>query len=244
MNSIEEDIKIVENYLAHSAINETDSDFFKNGGWETVDLEIPKSMQHILFAYKRVLKENERYKKSDYETICLENNELREITDRIQSEYNDLLKDNFKLKNELETKRKEYQETYKDVREELRELRKENEELKIKNNAIKRESEAYAENMIRLDIEKQDYFEKYRYHLQQNESLTKEFSNVIPIQKIKDIIDRIDYDIKKTKEIISNNSNIYTSDRRNDYQIVRLRAMNTKSLDIKKRLQELLESEE
>lgn len=66
----------------------------------------------------------------------------------------------------------------------------------------------------------------------------------VPIQKVKDIIDRIDYDIKKTKEIISNNSNIYTSDRRNDYQIVRLRAMNTKSLDIKKRLQELLESEE
>ena len=63
-------------------------------------------------------------------------------------------------------------------------------------------------------------------------------------QRIEDIIDRIDYDIKKTKEIISNNSNIYTSDRRNNYQIVRLRAMNTKSLDIKKRLQELLESEE
>lgn len=58
-NNIEEDIKIVENYLAHSAINETDSDFFKNGGWETVDLEIPKSMQHILSDYKRVLKENE-----------------------------------------------------------------------------------------------------------------------------------------------------------------------------------------
>lgn len=59
-NNIEEDIKIVENYLAHSAINETDSDFFKNGGWETVDLEIPKSMQHILSDYKRVLKENNR----------------------------------------------------------------------------------------------------------------------------------------------------------------------------------------
>ena len=38
-------------------------------------------------------------------------------------------------------------------------------------------------------------------------------------QRIEDIIDRIDYDIKKTKEIISNNSNIYTSDRRNNYQI-------------------------
>lgn len=63
-------------------------------------------------------------------------------------------------------------------------------------------------------------------------------------QRIEDIIDRIDYDIKKTKEIISIDSNIYTSNRRNDYQILRLRAMNTKSLDIKNRLQKLLESEE
>ena len=63
-------------------------------------------------------------------------------------------------------------------------------------------------------------------------------------QRIEDIIDRINYDIKKTKEIISKNTNIYTSYGKNDYQIVRLRAMNTKSLDIKKRLQELLESEE
>ena len=53
-NSIEEDIKTVENYLENSAINEIDSNFFKNGGWETVDLEIPKSMQHILSDYKRV----------------------------------------------------------------------------------------------------------------------------------------------------------------------------------------------
>ena len=63
-------------------------------------------------------------------------------------------------------------------------------------------------------------------------------------QRIEDIIDRIDYDIKKTKEIISKNTNINASYRKNDYQIVRLRAMNTKSLDIKNRLQELLESEE
>lgn len=63
-NSIEEDIKIVENYLANSAINEIGSNFFKNGGWEIVDLEIPESMQHILSAYERVLKENEELKKS------------------------------------------------------------------------------------------------------------------------------------------------------------------------------------
>lgn len=61
-NSIEEDIKIVENYLANSAMNEIDSNFFKNSGWETVDLEIPKSMQYILSDYKRVLKENEELK--------------------------------------------------------------------------------------------------------------------------------------------------------------------------------------
>lgn len=77
----------------------------------------------VKVATRQVLNFIKRYQESDYETVCLENNELREITDRIQSEYNDLLKDNFKLKNELETKRKEYQETYKDVREEIKELK-------------------------------------------------------------------------------------------------------------------------
>lgn len=96
-------------------------------------------------------------------------------------------------------------------------LQKENEQLKEIN-------EELSENKLLQDIEIK--------------------KNFISKQKIKDIINRIDYDIKKTKEIISNNSNIYTNDRRNDYQIVRLKAMNTKSLDIKKRLQELLESEE
>lgn len=80
--------------------------------------------------------------------------------------------------------------------------------------------------------------------METNTKLTNELNDSISKQKIKDIIDRIDYDIKKTKEIISKNTNIYASYRKNDYQIVRLKAMNTKSLDIKKRLQELLESEE
>ena len=77
-NSIEEDIKIVENYLANSAINEIESNFFKNGGWETIDLEIPKSMQHILSDYKRVLemsevllKENEKLKEENFNLQCI-----------------------------------------------------------------------------------------------------------------------------------------------------------------------------
>ena len=85
--------------------------------------------------------------------------------------------------------------------------------------------------------------------LKENEEYYKQLdldyteNNFVSKQRIEDIIDRIDYDIKKTKEIISKNTNVRASYRKNDYQIVRLKAMNTKSLDIKKRLQELLESE-
>lgn len=97
--------------------------------------------------------------------------------------------------------------------------------------------------MEEIAIDKINRFDTFTYH----ERLIKEIvrkDDEYTKQKIKDIIDRIDYDIKKTKEIISKNTNIYASYRKNDYQIVRLRAMNTKSLNIKKRLQELLESEE
>jgi len=45
----------------------------------------------------------------------------------------------------------------------IEKLQKENEELKIKNNAIKRESEAYAEYMIRLDNELNLKKEKSKY---------------------------------------------------------------------------------
>lgn len=76
-NSIKEDIKIVENYLAYSAINEIDSDFFKNGGWEIVDLEIPKSMQHILSDYKRALETNE--------VLLKENEKLHKEIDQMKS---------------------------------------------------------------------------------------------------------------------------------------------------------------
>lgn len=87
--------------------------------------------------------------------------------------------------------------------------------------------------------------EELNYKLHSKKITLEIYNRYIPKSKVEEIIDRIDYDIKKTKEIISNNSNIYTSDRKNDYQIIRLRGMNTKSLDIKERLQKLIkESEE
>lgn len=158
-NSIEEDIKIAvdkfsDNKDIDSAMLIVEKFILGNYillGGNRGNI-VKDSLRYILSDYKRVLKENETYQKSDYETICLENNELREMTDRIQSEYNDLLKDNFKLKNELETKRKEYQETYKDVREELKELRKENKEVKenCKKCIIRDELDEYVNNSISI----------------------------------------------------------------------------------------------
>lgn len=144
-NSIEEDIKILEEFKT----NGYHILLMKYGDRIKTNFKLEKAIEHILSDYKRVLKENEKLKKSNQCYI----NSIQAITPVLTQDY-------------------------------------------------------------------------------------------IPIQKIKDIIDRIDYDIKKTKEIISKNTNIYASYRKNDYQIVRLRAMNTKSLDIKNRLQKLLESEE
>ena len=48
MSNIEDDLKIVKRYLRNSSYKESDSDFFKNGGWEMVDLEIPKAMANVL----------------------------------------------------------------------------------------------------------------------------------------------------------------------------------------------------
>ena len=183
-NSREEDITRIKQRI------EDVKEYIEYGLPYSEYLDLENSFDNILSDYKRVLKENERYKKSDYETICLENNELREITDRIQSEYNDLLKDNFKLKNELETKRKEYQETYKDVREELRELRKENEELK--NGTRRNENELEVGIDCDWDALKKalDEAEKTNeYIIYDNEKWIKEKYCVL-IQKIKDKIEQ------------------------------------------------------
>ena len=135
-----------------------------------------------------------------------------------------LQKENEECKLDVQDYLKQAQENaemYRKAQKKIQDLKAENEELKNKLNL----------KQFDVNIVYNDYLEK----------LDEYERNTIPIQRIKDIIDRIDYDIKKTKEIISKNTNIYASYRKNDYQIVRLKAMNTKSLDIKKRLQELLD---
>lgn len=215
MNSIEEDIKIVEDFIL-----KTDVDYSEYNEQIVGDISY-QAIQHLLSDYKKL---QEEFKQIDDECDRLE---------KIDFE--------------------------KDMR--IKELQKENEELKEKENKIYKEvQESLAFEKFLVKERKPDLFNQGRFYISQiiydilndvqnPEGIHKEnkciqYIDYIPIQKIKDIIDRIDYDIKKTKEIISKNTNIYASYRKNDYQIVRLRAMNTKSLDIKKRLQELLESEE
>lgn len=102
-NSIEEDIKNIEEIIE---LSKEEIDAKAEDIIAILDIEDLISLEHILQDYERVLKENEEWDRK----FC-----------NLQNLY-------FKLQDESESKRKEYQETYKDVREELRELRKENEE--------------------------------------------------------------------------------------------------------------------
>ena len=70
VGNIEKDIKILKNYLRNSAYKESNSDFFKNGGWEIVDLEVPQALEHLLVDYTRQEQINEEHQKI--------NGELRE----------------------------------------------------------------------------------------------------------------------------------------------------------------------
>ena len=51
-----EAIEKLEYYLKNSAYKRENSDFFKNGGWEIVDLEIPKAIETVL----NMLKEKDK----------------------------------------------------------------------------------------------------------------------------------------------------------------------------------------
>lgn len=74
------------------------------------------------------------------------------------------------------------------------------EKLQKENEKLRKQLNEENKRCMMLAIEKQDYFEKYRYNLQQNESLTKEFSNVIPVQKIKDKIEELNKAYEDSKD--------------------------------------------
>lgn len=287
-NSIEEDIKILEEFKT----NGYSILLMKYGDRIKTNLKLAKAIEHILKELKRfenmyeaekrihIVRNEQLARKQQLVIKCNElENENKELkkeiaelklkwdkdTHRLQNDLDvanadkiDLIQQNEELKHKIEgqecviEKQAHNEEVYEKL---VMKLEKENEELKEKENKIYKEvqdSLAFAKFLIVKEREP-DLFNQGRFYISQiiydilndvqnPEGIHKEnkciqYIDYIPTQKVKDIIDRIDYDIKKTKEIISNG-------RRNDYQIIRLRAMNTKSLDIKKRLQKLLESEE
>lgn len=112
---------------------------------------------------------------SAYQEVLKENEEWDRKFCNLQNLY-------FKLQDEFEAKRREYQETYKDVREELRELKKENEELKIIKSAIQTLQINSLEEEKYIVISKGSFLDGSYKHL---------LDDYIPIQKIKDKIERI-----------------------------------------------------
>lgn len=80
------------------------------------DIKIVKELEEnaALFSggWRKILKEKE--------IDAIEN--ILADRERLEKESTKLATENFALKNELENKRREYQETYKDVREEIKEL--------------------------------------------------------------------------------------------------------------------------
>ena len=77
--NIEDDVRLIKRYLEDSSYKESDSDFFKNGGWEMVDLKIPKAIEHLLQDYTRQKQINEEQQKI--------NGELREEVKELEDKY-------------------------------------------------------------------------------------------------------------------------------------------------------------
>mgnify|MGYP000463620538 CR=1 FL=1 len=125
-DSLEIYMELLENLIEYS------ENFYKQNGRSPIFLRKNQvALKHILSDYKRVLKENEellevKVSASAHNRIL----ELEKENEEWDRKFCDLQNLYFKLQDESELKRKEYQETYKDVREELKELKKENEELK------------------------------------------------------------------------------------------------------------------
>lgn len=157
------------------------------------------------------MKENikEDIKTVEYNMKCIRN---------VMNNFEDELCEN------MQTKTDEVSKIIDNILSDYKRVLKENEELKIKNNAIKRESEAYAEYMIRLDNELNLEKEKSKYEWIRQNCLPQELVNklYIPIQKIKDKIEEYKNMLKTCNKV---------------KDIDRIKAINERILE----LQELLE---
>ena len=77
----------IKNYLKESAINDEDHDFFKNGGFEMVDLEIPKAMQKLV---NLIDKQEKKRKRAEQKILKLnkQNEKLSELIETMKRNVN------------------------------------------------------------------------------------------------------------------------------------------------------------
>lgn len=99
--NIEDDVKLVKRYLENSAYKKSNSDFFKNGGWEMVDLEIPKAMANILAEREQMTKRYEERDDELYERVKQCNNLQTEI-DRLYLDKEELIELNRKQARQIQ----------------------------------------------------------------------------------------------------------------------------------------------
>lgn len=172
-------------------------------------------------ATRQVINFIKRYQKSDYETICLENNELKEKNERLESEnqeflykYGNILKENEKLK--------EYKK--------IAELTKIScciaQNCEALNNAIKKELENQR-------LEKENETLK-KLHIQDNNKLDFVMKHCILEQKIKDKIEELNKKEQKLQNSIS-------AEEREEYSDANI-SWNLMDINIKREvLQDLIE---
>lgn len=198
-SSIEEDIILLKDFTEGNFKRDKLENYkgsYKMGCFYYKDIQ--RAIEHIILDYKRVLKENEMYKKNS-EIIS---KEILSTAEQLKVE----IKENFRLKNQLENNRKEYQETYKDVREELKELKKENEELlqeKIDNQKINllaqnsmldyqkgyEDGKANRGSAVQTIIDNQQYYifrkqiEKYEEHIEKLQKENEELKEIYRSEK-------------------------------------------------------------
>ena len=173
---------------------------------------------------KEEKEEFKRIKKQSQE-VWLDDDDIKFLIDSIEKlqkeneewdrKFCDLQNLYFKLQDESELKRKEYQETYKDVREELKELKKENEILKeekaqaweewnnleqgsyeIEQRLKRKNEELKSKNKTLEELLQGNLYELYKYY----KELTGTYQgNCIPVQKVKDKIEEIDEELEIMK---------------------------------------------
>ena len=88
-------IELVKDFLEQSIINKSDDDFFKSGGWETIDMEYSKAVKVIFELVEKQQKEIERLENKDKEYIKILNNNLE-----WKEKYNEVLEDKCKIADE------------------------------------------------------------------------------------------------------------------------------------------------